>query len=182
MHAGTALIAVDLQHDFLPGGALGVPAGDAVVAPLLQAARDVALVVKSRDAHPPGHCSFAEQGGPWPVHCVAGTHGAELHPAIAALPGPMIDKATTLEPDAYSGFEGTGLAALLHDAGISHVLVGGLATDYCVKATVLDALAAGFDVTVLCDAIAAVEVQPGDGPRALQEMAAAGAHFTRGWA
>jgi putative nicotinate phosphoribosyltransferase len=181
MPADTALIAVDVQHDFLPGGALGVPGGDAVVAPLVAAASDVALVVKTRDNHPPGHCSFTEQGGIWPPHCVAGTHGAELHPDIAALPGSLIDKATTLEADAYSGFDGTGLAKLLREAGITHVLVGGLATDYCVKATVLDALGAGFDVTVLCDAIAAVDVEAGDGERALREMARAGAHFTREW-
>lgn len=179
--AGIALIAVDVQHDFLPGGALGVPGGDAVVAPLVAAARDVALVVKTGDAHPVGHCSFTEQGGTWPVHCVAGKRGAELHPAIAALPGPVVDKAMALEADAYSGFDGTDLVARLRGAGIRHVLVGGLATDYCVKATVLDALRAGFEVTVLCDAIAAVDVEPGDGVRALQEMARAGAHFTRGW-
>jgi putative nicotinate phosphoribosyltransferase len=172
---GTALVAVDVQHDFLPGGALGVAGGDAVVAPLVAAAGDVALVVKTRDAHPAGHCSFVAQGGTWPPHCVVGTHGAELHPAIAALPGPVIDKATAVEPDSYSGFQDTGLAALLRDAGITHVLIGGLATDYCVKVTVLDALAAGFAVTVLAEAIAAVDVEPGDGERALAEMVAAGA-------
>ena len=102
-------------------------------------------------------------------------------PGIAALPGPVIDKATTLDADAYSGFDATGLAALLRDAGITHVLVGGLATDYCVKATVLDALSAGFDVTVLADAVAAVDVEPGDGARALEEMAPPGRTCTRGW-
>ncbi len=181
MHSHTALIAVDVQYDFLPGGALGVPGADAVVEPLLRAARDVALVVRTRDAHPAAHCSFAEQGGPWPPHCVLGTRGAELHPAIAALPGPLIDKATAIEPDAYSGFDGTGLAALLRAAGITHVLVGGLATDYCVKATVLHALEAGFEVTVLREAIAAVEVEPGDGERALEEMTRAGACVVRRW-
>jgi nicotinate phosphoribosyltransferase len=180
-HPQTALIAVDVQHDFLPGGALSVAGGDGVVAPLLRAARDVALVVKTRDAHPAGHCSFVAQGGTWPPHCVVGTHGAELHPAIAALPGPVIDKATALEPDSYSGFDGTGLAALLRDAGITHLLVGGLATDYCVKVTVLHALAAGFEVTVLAEAIAAVDVAPGDGERALAEMVAAGARVVRRW-
>ena len=181
MPADTALIAVDVQHDFLPGGALGVPGGDAVIAPLVAAARDVGLVVKTRDNHPAGHCSFAEQGGPWPPHCVAGTHGAELHPDIAALPGRLLDKGTALDADAYSGFDGTGLAELLREAGVTRVLVGGLATDYCVRATVLDALSAGFDVTVLVDAVAAVDVETGDGERALREMAGAGAHFTRGW-
>ena len=177
----TALIVVDVQHDFLPGGALGVAGGDAVIAPLLRAARDAALVVKTRDAHPAAHCSFAEQGGIWPPHCVAGTHGAELHPAIAALPGPVIDKGTALDADAYSGFDATGLAGVLRQAAIAHVLVGGLATDYCVKATALDALAAGFDVTVLAEAIAAVDVEPGDGERALEEMVAAGARVVQRW-
>ena len=177
----TALIAVDVQHDFLPGGALGVAGGDAVVAPLVRAAREVALVVKTRDAHPDGHCSFAEQGGIWPVHCVAGTHGAQLHPDIAALGGPVIEKGTALGADAYSGFDGTDLAQRLRDAGVTHVVVGGLATDYCVKATVLDALAAGFAVTVLTDAVAAVDVAAGDGQRALDEMVAAGARLAARW-
>jgi putative nicotinate phosphoribosyltransferase len=176
-----ALIAVDVQHDFLPGGALGVPGGDAVVAPLVRAAGTAILVVKTRDAHTADHCSFTEQGGTWPVHCVAGTHGAELHPAIAALDGPVVEKGTTQGADAYSGFDGTQLAELLRDAGVTHVVVGGLATDYCVKATVLDALRAGFDTTVLADAVAAVDVEPGDGRRALDEMVAAGATVASGW-
>ena len=177
----TALIAVDVQHDFLPGGALGVPGGDAVVAPLVRAARAVGLVVRTRDAHTADHCSFTEQGGIWPVHCVAGTHGAELQPAIAALDGPLVEKATTQGADAYSGFDGTQLAELLREAGVTHVLVGGLATDYCVKATVLGALAAGFEATVLADAVAAVDVEEGDGRRALDEMVAAGARIATGW-
>ncbi len=177
----TALIAVDVQHDFLPGGALGVPGGDAVVAPLVRAARAVGLVVRTRDAHTADHCSFTEQGGIWPVHCVAGTHGAELHPAIAALDGPLVEKATTQGADAYSGFDGTQLAELLREAGVTHVLVGGLATDYCVKATALGALAAGFEATVLADAVAAVDVEEGDGRRALDEMVAAGARIATGW-
>ncbi len=179
--SATALIAVDVQHDFLPGGALGVPGGDAVVEPLVRAAGAAGLVVKTRDAHTVEHCSFTEQGGIWPVHCVAGTHGAELHPAIAALDGPLVEKATTQDADAYSGFDGTQLARLLQDAGVTHVLVGGLATDYCVKATVLDALAAGFRTTVLADAVAAVDVEDGDGRRALDEMVAAGAQVATGW-
>jgi putative nicotinate phosphoribosyltransferase len=177
----TALIAVDVQHDFLPGGALGVPGGDAVVEPLVRAASAAGLVVKTGDAHTAEHCSFTDQGGIWPVHCVAGTRGAELHPAIAALDGPFVEKATTQGADAYSGFDATGLAELLREAGVRHVLVGGLATDYCVKATVLDALRAGFRVTVLADAIAAVDVEPGDGQRALDEMVAAGARVATGW-
>lgn len=178
---GTALVVVDVQHDFLPGGALGVPGADAVVEPLVRAARAADLVVRTRDAHTADHCSFADQGGTWPVHCVAGTHGAQLHPAIAALDGPLVEKATTQDADAYSGFDGTRLADLLRDAGVKRVVVGGLATDYCVKATVLDALAEGFDTTVLTDAIAAVDVQEGDGRRALEEMVAAGATLASGW-
>ncbi len=177
----TALIVVDVQHDFLPGGALGVPGADAVVAPLVHAAREVALVVKTRDAHPAAHCSFAEQGGIWPVHCVAGSHGAELHPQIAALAGPVIDKGTAPDADAYSGFDGTDLAQRLRRAGVTHVLVGGLATDYCVKATALDALAAGFATTVLTGAVAAVDVAEGDGQRALDEMVGAGARLAARW-
>lgn len=178
---GSALIAVDVQHDFLPGGALAVPGGDAVVEPLVQAARGAGLVVRTRDAHTPDHCSFTAQGGTWPVHCVAGTRGAELHPAIAALEGPVVDKGTAQDADAYSGFDGTQLAELLRAAGVTHVLVGGLATDYCVKATALDALAAGFQTTVLADAIAAVDVDAGDGRRALEELAAAGVQIATGW-
>ena len=177
----TALVAVDVQHDFLPGGALAVPGGDAVLGPLVSAAEHAGLVVKTRDAHPVGHCSFADQGGIWPAHCVDGTHGGELHPAIAALPGPVLDKGTSLAADAYSGFDGTGLAELLRSRGITHVLVGGLATDYCVKATVLDALLAGLETTVLVDAVAAVEVDEGDGQRALQEMIDAGACLASEW-
>ena len=177
----TALIAVDVQHDFLPGGALAVPGGDAVVEPLVRAAKAAGMVVKTRDAHPPDHCSFTEQGGTWPEHCVAGTHGAELHPAIAALDGPLVEKATTQDADAYSGFDGTNLAELLREADVKHVLVGGLATDVCVKATVLDALGAGFRTTVLTDAVAAVDVEEGDGQRALDEMVAAGAEVATGW-
>ena len=177
----TALIAVDVQHDFLPGGALGVPGGDAVVEPLVRASRAAGMVVKTRDAHTADHCSFTDQGGPWPVHCVAGTHGAELHPAIAELDGPLLEKGTRQEADAYSGFDGTRLTELLREAGVKHVLVGGLATDYCVKATVLDALDAGFRTTVLADAVAAVDVEEGDGRRALDEMVAAGAEVATGW-
>ncbi len=179
--SATALIVVDVQHDFLPGGALGVPGGDAVIEPLVRAAHDASLVVRTRDAHPADHCSFTQQGGTWPVHCVAGTRGAELHPAIAALDGPIVEKATTQDADAYSGFDGTQLAELLRAAGVTHVLVGGLATDYCVRATVSDALDAGFETTVLADAVAAVDAKEGDGRRALEAMVAAGARLATGW-
>jgi len=148
----TALIIVDVQNDFLPGGALGITDGDAVVAPLIAATEGADLIVASRDYHPKDHVSFKAQGGPWPEHCVAGTEGAELVKFIEDTADVIVDKATEADKDAYSAFQGTGLAAYLKEAGITHVKVGGLATDYCVKATVLDALAAGFDTTVLVEA------------------------------
>jgi nicotinamidase/pyrazinamidase len=172
----TALLIVDVQHDFLPGGALGVTDGDEVIPALVAAAEDADVVVVSRDAHPADHCSFADQGGVWPVHCVEGTHGAELHPAIAELePDVRIDKATTRDRDAYSAFDGTRLEEELRARGVDRIVIGGLATDYCVRASVLDALRAGFAVTVLEDAVRGVDVQPGDSERALEEMRAAGA-------
>ena len=171
-----ALLIVDVQHDFLPGGALAVPAGDAVIPALVAAADDVHLVVASRDAHPADHSSFAPQGGIWPPHCVEGTRGAELHPAIAALaPSLVVEKATEADRDAYSAFDGTGLADALRDRGVDRLVVGGLATDYCVRASVLDALREGFPVTVLAAGVRGVEVAPGDTERALAEMREAGA-------
>jgi nicotinamidase-related amidase len=172
--ARTALLIVDVQHDFLPGGALAVPDGDAVLAPLERLAREVDLVVASRDWHPADHPSFAEQGGEWPVHCVQGTAGAELHPRVAALrPALVVDKADPAG-DAFSAFEGTGLAEALREHGIERLLVGGLATDYCVRVSALDALREGFDVVVVEDAVRAVDVRPGDGERALDEVRDAG--------
>jgi nicotinamidase/pyrazinamidase len=179
---GDALIVVDLQNDFLPGGALGVPHGDIVVAPLNRlidawSARGLPVYV-TRDWHPPNHCSFAGQGGPWPVHCVAGTPGAELSPDLHIPNGTtIISKATTAQEEAYSVFKGTGLQQQLRTAGVKRVVLGGLATDYCVRFSGADAHAAGLDVVVLQDAICAVDIHPGDGERALQELAAAGAAF-----
>lgn len=175
-----ALLVVDVQRDFLPGGALGVPEGDAVVPVLnrylaLARARRIP-VFASRDWHPPGHCSFHARGGPWPPHCMAGTPGAELAPGLELPPDAMlIDKATTEERDAYSAFAGTALASTLRTLGVARVLVGGLATDYCVLNTVRDAIAEGFEVVLLTDAVRAVEVKPGDGARALEQMREAGA-------
>lgn len=171
-----ALLIVDVQHDFLPGGALAVTDGDEVIPALVAAAEAAELVVASRDAHPADHSSFSEQGGIWPVHCVDGTRGAELHPEIAALdPELVVEKATTRDVDAYSAFDGTGLADELRARGVDRLVVGGLATDYCVRASVLDALREGFAVTVLADGVRGVDVQPGDSERALSEMRAAGA-------
>ncbi len=177
---GDALIVVDVQKDFLPGGSLAVPRGDEVV-PVLNRYMEIFSsrglpVFATRDWHPPEHCSFTEQGGPWPSHCVAGSEGAafaaDLHlPADAVI----ISKATEPERDAYSGFQGTDLAQRLREAGVRRVFVGGLATDYCVLNTVRDALAEGFEVVLLEDAIRAVDVQPGDGEHAVKEMLDAGA-------
>lgn len=177
---GEALLIVDPQVDFCPGGALHVPAGDRIFAPLNRLAARIKTVVVSRDWHPPGHVSFREQGGPWPPHCVAGTPGAEFHPALAVgKPAHVVSKATRQDQEAYSAFAGTDLAAWLRSHGIGRLLIGGLATDYCVRQSALDALREGFEVTVLEDCIGAVDVNPGDGERALEEMRAAGAKLAR---
>jgi len=171
-----ALLIVDPQVDFCPGGALAVPGGDAVFPAVNRAASIVPVVVASRDWHPPDHISFQAQGGPWPVHCQAGTAGAEFHPALdQSHIQRVFSKGTDPGREAYSAFDGTGLTAWLSDHGVHRLMVAGLATDYCVRASVLDALQAGFEVTVLEDGIGAVDVQPGDGERALAEMRGAGA-------
>ena len=176
---GDALIVVDVQNDFLPGGALAVPDGDEVIAPLnhvLEIFHTRGLpIFATRDWHPENHCSFQAQGGPWPPHCIAGSDGAQF-PARLALPAftAIISKATTAEKDAYSGFEDTPLSMQLMMYGTKRVLVGGLATDYCVLNTVKDALKNGFQVVLLRDAVRAVNVQPGDGDKALAEMRALG--------
>ena len=175
-----ALVVVDVQADFLPGGRLAVPGGDGVVPALNRylglAQRRGLRVFASRDWHPARHCSFQSHGGPWPEHCVAGTPGAAFAPGLA-LPADtvIIDKGTQEHADAYSAFEGTDLARRLRDSGARRLLVGGLATDYCVRATVRDALGEGFDVLLLQDAIRAVNVKPGDCERAEREMEEAGA-------
>jgi len=180
---GDALLVVDVQNDFLPGGALGIKGGDAIMAPingLLAAWRRRGLpVFLSRDWHPPGHCSFAEQGGPWPVHCVAGTRGAEFAPSLTIAPGDVvISKATRPDRDAYSALDDTPLAEALRERNVRRIFVAGLATDYCVRATGHDARTAGFDVVILMDAVCAVDVHPADGDRALAELAAAGCEIS----
>ncbi|HEY5292841.1 MAG TPA: nicotinamidase [Burkholderiales bacterium] len=180
LQTGDALIAVDVQNDFLPGGNLAVPDGDAVVPALnryLAAFAARALpVFATRDWHPPNHCSFKAQGGIWPPHCVAATRGAEFASSLV-LPetAVIISKAATPEADAYSGFGGTDLAPRLRACRVTRLLIGGLATDYCVLNTVSDALTEGFEVLLLADAIRAVDVKPGDGARALGEMQQLGA-------
>jgi nicotinamidase-related amidase len=174
-----ALVIVDFQNDFTPpNGALAVPDGDAIAARLneLAGSGDFDLVVATRDWHPPDHGSFAERGGPWPVHCVRDTPGAQLHPALdATLVDATIDKGQDPDAEGYSGFEGTTLEELLRERGVDRVTVVGLATDYCVKNTALDALRAGFQVTVDTNAVRGVDVQPGDSERALDELREAGA-------
>lgn len=175
-----ALIIVDVQNDFLPGGSLAVHGGDAVVTVLnrylARFGTAGATVAATRDWHPPGHCSFAQKGGPWPVHCVAGTHGAEFADTLEVPTDALIiSKADTVDTDAYSGFEGTALASALRGLGVKRVFVGGLATDYCVLNTVRDALAQGFETLLLADAVRPVEVTPGDGARAVETMRSLGA-------
>ena len=180
MEPADALIVVDVQRDFLPGGALGVADGDAVV-PVLnryiaQARGKGVPVFASRDWHPPDHCSFRAQGGPWPPHCLAESAGAQFAPGLDLPPdAAIIDKATTVSADAYSAFQETTLARDLRARGVKRVLVGGLATDYCVLNTVRDARREGFEVVLLTDAIRAVNVTPGDGERAESQMRALGA-------
>lgn len=175
-----ALLVIDMQYDFLPGGSLGVPRGDEVLGPInsllaLFAARGLPIYA-SRDWHPENHCSFAARGGPWPPHCVAGTPGAAFS-AELQLPADtvIISKADSVDADAYSAFNGTALADHLRQHGVTRVLVCGLATDYCVLNTVIDARENGFEVLVVPEAMRAVDVAAGDGERAIERMRGLGA-------
>ena len=172
---GDALIVVDVQNDFLPGGALPVPDADQVI-PVLNRyiARFQALalpIVATRDWHPANHCSFRAWGGKWPVHCVADTHGAQFS-SLLALPKSAIIVSKDVNPDqsTYSGFRETDLAEALRARNVNRLFIGGIATDYCVFHTVIDARAAGFQVKLLLDAIQAVDVEPGDGDQAIRSM------------
>jgi nicotinamidase/pyrazinamidase len=175
-----ALVIVDLQNDFLPGGALAVPHGDETV-PVLnrwieQAAAASLPVFATRDWHPENHCSFHARGGPWPPHCVQGSPGADFARALR-LPASarVVSKGSDPDRDAYSGFQGTDLDTKLRALGVRRLLIGGLATDYCVLETVRDALARGYQVVLLRDGVRAVDVHAGDGRHAEQEMIARGA-------
>ncbi len=177
---GVALIVVDVQRDFCPGGALPVARGDEVVKPLNNMIRlfddEDCPVIFTRDWHPRNHCSFKEFGGIWPPHCVQHTRGAEFHPALRVPKEAMIiNKATNPKIDAYSGFQGTELAEILMERGAAEGFVGGLATDYCVKNTVTDALKNNFITHVLTDCIRGVNVRPTDSTAALREMVSGGA-------
>jgi len=177
---GDALLVVDVQNDFMPGGALGVRGGDEIVPEVNRLVRMFTRlglpIVFSRDWHPAGHCSFVEQGGPWPVHCVQKTEGAAFAGELD-LPDNLeiISKATRSDRDAYSAFDGTGLDDKLTRLAVTRIFIVGLATDYCVLATVRDARRAGFEVVVVEDAVRAVNVHPDDGTRALEEIARLGA-------
>ena len=176
-----ALIVVDMQRDFMPGGALPVPDGDSIVGRLneyIQMFFKKGLpVFFTRDWHPPDHISFKEQGGLWPPHCVQNTEGAKFHPDLF-IPQDnrfIISKGTSKEFDAYSGFQGTLLDSLLKERGIKRVFVGGVATDYCVRNTVLGAINLGYQAFLLLDAVKGVDVEPGDSEKAIEEMLLAGA-------
>ncbi len=178
---GDALVLVDVQADFVTGS-LAVPRGAEVIAPLNHAIARFAgqglPVVATRDWHPPEHSSFRAQGGPWPAHCVAGTPGAAFAAGIAVPPNAwIVSKATESHGDAYSAFQGTDLPRRLRDHDVRRLFVGGLATDYCVLATVEDALDLGYEVIVLGDAIRAVNAKPGDDTRAEARMREDGAVF-----
>jgi len=174
-----ALIVVDVQNDFCPGGSLAVTRGDDVVAPLNKLIEEFLErgepVFKSRDWHPVKTKHFAAYGGTWPVHCVQNTKGAEFHPDLIDDMHIRVISKGLGDEDSYSAFDGTDLALQLRRLGVEEVWVGGLATDYCVKNTVLDAVKEGFRVKALEDAMRAVEVNPGDGERAIAEMRDVGA-------
>src|SRR5258705_11502635 len=174
-----ALIVVDVQNDFCPGGALAVASGDEVVAPLNKLIDEFlerdAPVIKTRDWHPATTKHFAAYGGTWPVHCVQGTQGAEFHPELSDDARIQILSKGLGDENSYSAFDRTDLASQLLKRGVEEVWVGGLATDYCVEKTVLDALKEGFEVKALKNAMRPVELQPGDGERAIEEMREAGA-------
>lgn len=183
----SALILVDVQNDFCPGGALAVPDGDLIVPALNRAIQTFGNgerpIIASRDWHPRQTSHFADRGGPWPPHCVAGEPGAEFHRKLR-LPTDTIvlSKGTGADEDAYSAFqgrdqEGRSIEDVLRANNVSELYVGGLATDYCVRATVLDALQAGYRVNVIKNGVRGVDVKPGDSERALAEMQQAGAHL-----
>lgn len=181
---GDALVIIDVQNDFLPGGALAVPDGSAVVPLLSRCAvefhRRGLPVFATRDWHPIGHCSFREHGGIWPAHCVAGTSGAAFAAELVLPPGTqLVGKGTEAQAEAYSAFQGTDLVSRLRQQGCTRVFIGGLATDYCVRESALDAISAGLEVVLLQDAVRAVDVRAGDGRRAVEAMAARGVQSAR---
>jgi nicotinamidase/pyrazinamidase len=180
LQATDALLIADLQNDFLPGGALGIAGGHDIVPVLASYIRrfqsEGLPIYLTRDWHPPHHCSFREQGGQWPIHCVAGSPGA-LPPKDCDIPqtAVVIYKAIDVEEDAYSAFQHTPLQRHLQALGVRRLFIGGLATDYCVLNSVRDARSLGYDVCLILDGIKAVNLQPDDGCRAIEEMIRSGA-------
>lgn len=180
LQPGDVLLVTDVQNDFLPGGSLAVQGGDEIVSVLNRYVEIFMAhhlpVFATRDWHPAHHSSFRERGGPWPPHCVQGTHGAEFSPALRLSPSAVIvSKATAPDQDAYSSFLRTDMDQHMREAGIRRIFIGGLTTDYCVLNTTRDGIHLGYQMFVLVDAIRAVDVQPGDGQRAIEEMIALGA-------
>lgn len=177
-----ALLVIDVQRDFCPGGALAVKDGDEVVPAINRVVagfdRAKLPIFFTRDWHPPDHTSFKGQGGPWPPHCVQGTGGAAFHPSLRIpTSAVVISKGDDQSKEAYSGFQGTDLATRLRGLGIKEVFIAGLTTDYCVKETATDARKAGFAVKVIGDCIKAVDAKPGDGVRAILKMKKEGARL-----
>jgi nicotinamidase/pyrazinamidase len=177
---GDALLIADVQNDFLPGGALGISGGDEILPVLLAYIRRFQAkglpIFLSRDWHPSDHCSFHDQGGPWPVHCVAGSSGSLPPPSFQAPSSAvLIYKAVDADEEAYSAFQHTPLHRHLQALAVRRLFVGGLATDYCVLNTVKDARALGYEVCLLTDGIRAVNVHPDDGRRAETQMIQLGA-------
>jgi nicotinamidase/pyrazinamidase len=178
MAMAKALLIIDFQNDFCPGGALAVDEGDQIAEPIKRLWKEFDHVFATRDWHPADHSSFETEGGPWPVHCVQGTPGAELHPSMEEVEiDAIVDVGREREDQGYSGFEKSDLAEMLRERGVDEVAVVGLATDYCVRASAIDACREGFRTTVVTDAIRAVDVEAGDGERAIEEMTAAGARL-----
>lgn len=178
-----ALLVVDVQNDFCPGGALPVPEGGSILPQLnrvVEAFRAAGQpIFFTRDWHPSNHCSFKAQGGPWPPHCVQRTKGAEFHPGLVRPQGStVISKGGAPEVEAYSGFAGTDLAARLRKLGTDTVYVGGLTIEHCVRTTTEDALRNGFHAVVVSDCVKGLDVHKGDSAAALAEMRKAGAAFT----
>ena len=176
---GDALLLIDVQRDFCPGGRLAVGGGDEVV-PVLNrwieaAERHDAPIYASRDWHPADHSSFEQHGGPWPTHCVQGSDGAAFHPGLD-IPdrARIITKGSLPETDQYSAFDRTGLGAEMRRAGVERVWLGGLALEVCVRASALDAVKEGFESHLIRDACRAIDATPGDGDRAIRELRDAG--------
>jgi nicotinamidase/pyrazinamidase len=179
MKKSDCLMITDLQNDFCPGGALAVAEGDLLVEPVNQLMPLFPHVIASQDWHPKNHCSFKSQGGPWSPHCIQNTRGADFHPKLNKQGIHFrVHKAQFPDRDAYSAFQETDLKEELVKRKVKRIFLTGLATDYCVKHTALDALKHGFDVVVLTDLVRAIDAQPGDGEKALREIEKAGGVLT----